>query len=177
MNTVLFAAARHAARRNSPRVPPPLFNFFADSRSAREFARELNGEPVLHVPNPIILIVGGFSRDQEKVIHALQTSRGKPIQSVELAPRTEREMRLHIEAVISQEAEQDICLALTTAHHFQSHSLAHYATASTVSLRPLFSQKHREIPIKLRFYLTAPSGITLSSDLARRCRVIELADY
>ena len=176
MNTIAFHAARHFAQKRTPRKPAPSREFrFADEISRREFERELRGEPLqFEVANPLCIISGNDPEECKRLVNHILAATGNHPGQWPFPPRVEREMRLTIEDAI-RNCRSPLCLDLSGWKQLGSHSICHYATVKSVSLRPHLSQVHAELPVNLRFYIIAQSGIAISHDLQRRSRSIVLA--
>lgn len=181
MNTVLFSAARHAVeRRDFPSllkgIDPAQRFPFQDEISRENYLKELRGEPLPPVPNPLVIVTSnvpgtGKSMLVKSLISARFGIHPDQICASKSYRNNERRLRKEIEAAIVSGREylwfDDWSGSLC------SESLAFFPTVSSCSIRMLGSQSVRQFPVNLRIYLSG-NQLDFPEDLVRRSRVIGL---
>jgi hypothetical protein len=177
MNTILFAAARHAAfvRHRGETIPEdhPREFHFADDESRENYQRELRGEPLLHVCNPIVLVSGNYPWTGESSLVRSLIAANHGIDNAwvdkDFRGSEPRLQRIIEDAIVKG---RPYVWFDNVSGHIDSEALAFFATVSRCTI--ITNGAGERYPVKLRFYLSG-NDLRPSADILRRSRVIRLS--
>lgn len=180
MNTVLFAAARHAATRGDvlqaiPSTHPAHSSHFpfGDDHSRRNYERVLRGDDLPNVRNPIVIVCGnapgiGKTRLVRAMISAIH---GDESPAVTRQPSSAEQFSRAVESALLDGREY--IWFDDWNGKLPCNPICHFATAETAHFRLLGTHETVKKEINLRIYVSGNS-VYIPSDVMRRARVIDL---